>query len=102
MDEVAQWIPEGTIQVVIDNLSIHSSVETLLWNFGHPRFSFHLLPTGAAWWTILGHWALEGRDFRALKNWERLSEAPFKGGMLGLPPLAGTLKSGNVTAGGSV
>jgi hypothetical protein len=30
MDEVAQWIPEGEVQVVIDNLSTHSSVETLL------------------------------------------------------------------------
>jgi hypothetical protein len=57
--------------VVLDNLSIHTSVETLLWNFGHSRFYFHFLPTGAAWlnliagwWRILGHRALDGRNFQ--------------------------------------
>jgi hypothetical protein len=84
MDEVAQWIPEGEVQVVIDNLSTHSSVETLLWNFGHPRFYFHFLPTGAAWlnliegwWNILGHWALDGRNF---KGTQELKEA-FRGAL---------------------
>lgn len=70
MDEVERWIPEGEVQVVIDNLSIHTSVKALLWNFGHPRFYLHFLPTGAAWlnliegwWNILGHRALDGRNF---------------------------------------
>lgn len=94
MDEVAQWIPEGAVHVVIDNLSIHSSVDTLLWNFGHSRFYFHFLPTGAAWlnliegwWNILGHRALDGRNFKdtrelggafssALKGWNAAS-IPF-------------------------
>jgi hypothetical protein len=94
MEEVAHWIPEGEVQVVIDNLSTHSSVETLLWNFGHPHFYFHFLPTGAAWlnliegwWNILGHRALDGRNFRdtqevreafrgALKGWNA-APTPF-------------------------
>lgn len=71
MDQVDQWIPQGAVQVVIDNLSIHTSVETILWNFGHPRFYFHFLPTNAAWlnliegwWGILSHRALDGRNFQ--------------------------------------
>jgi transposase len=70
MDRVARWAPEGDVHVVIDSLSIHTSVESLLWNFGHSRFIFHFLPKGAAWlnliegwWNILGHRALDGRDF---------------------------------------
>jgi transposase len=71
MDQVDRWVPGGDIHVVLDNLSIHTSVETLLWNFGHSRFYFHFLPTGAAWlnliegwWRILGHRALDGRNFQ--------------------------------------
>ena len=76
MDQVDWWIPEGEVQVVIDNLSIHSSVATLLWNMGHPRFYFHFLPKGAAWlnliegwWRILRHHrALDGRNFQSLQE----------------------------------
>lgn len=71
LDQVELWIPEGEVDVVIDNLSIHDSVESLLWNFGHCRFYFHFLPKGAAWlnliegwWRILGHRALDGRNFQ--------------------------------------
>lgn len=70
MDELDRWIPSGDVHVVIDNLSIHTSVETLLWNFGHTRFYFHFLPKGAAWlnliegwWNILDRRALTGRNF---------------------------------------
>jgi hypothetical protein len=70
MEKADRWIPQGEVEVVIDNLSIHNSVQTLLWNFGHPRFYFHFLPTGAAWlnliegwWHILSHRALDGRNF---------------------------------------
>ena len=70
MEKVDQWLPAGEVAVVIDNLSIHNSVQTLLWNLGHPRFYFHFLPTGAAWlnliegwWSILSHRALDGHNF---------------------------------------
>jgi hypothetical protein len=70
MEKVDQWLPSGEVAVVIDNLSIHHSVQTLLWNFGHSRFYFHFLPTSAAWlnliegwWSILSRKALDGHNF---------------------------------------
>jgi hypothetical protein len=86
MDPVDRWLPEGEIHVVIDNLSIHDSVETLLWNFGHPRFYFHFLPTGAAWlnliegwWRIIRHRALDGRNFQGTAGLERASDIALAG-----------------------
>jgi hypothetical protein len=71
---------------VIDNLSIHDSVETLLWNFGHPRFYFHFLPTGAAWlnliegwWRIIGHRALDGHNFQDTGEVELAFDAALAG-----------------------
>lgn len=86
MDQVDRWLPEEEIHVVIDNLSIHDSVETLLWNFGHPRFYFHFLPTGAAWlnliegwWRIIGHRALDGHNFQDTGEVARAFDATLAG-----------------------
>jgi hypothetical protein len=55
----------------MDNLPVHWTVETMLWNWGHPRFHFVALPKAAAWLNliegfgkILGQRALAGRDCR--------------------------------------
>jgi hypothetical protein len=52
----------------VDNLSLHSSSDTMLWNWGHPRLHFVALPKSAAWLTliegfskILGQRARSGR-----------------------------------------
>jgi transposase len=86
MDQVDRWLPEGAIHVVIDNLSIHDSVATLLWNFGHPRFYFHFLATGAAWlnliegwWRIIGQRALAGRNFQDTEGWEQAFDVALAG-----------------------
>jgi hypothetical protein len=86
MDQVEQWIPQGDVHLVIDNLSIHNSVESLRWNFGHRRFYFHFLPTGAAWlnliegwWRILGHRALDGRNFQATAVVEQAFDTALAG-----------------------
>lgn len=95
MEKVKEWIPSGDVHVVIDNLSIHTSVQSLLWNFGHERFYFHFLPAGAAWlnliegwWSILDNRSLPGRNFAntselrasylaTLKDWNA-SPTPFR------------------------
>jgi hypothetical protein len=52
----------------VDNLSLHWSIDTMLWNWSHPRFHFGALPKAAAWlnliegcWKILGQRALADR-----------------------------------------
>ena len=53
----------------MDALPLHWGMETMLWNWGHPRFHFVPLPKAAAWlnliegfWKLLGQRALAGRD----------------------------------------
>ena len=48
---------------------MHWALDTMRWNWGHPRFHFVALPKRAAWlnliegfWKILGQRALAGRD----------------------------------------
>jgi len=69
LDGLEAFTPPGEAYLIMDNLSLHWSVETMLWNWGHPRFHFVPLPKAAAWlnliegfWKILGQRALAGRD----------------------------------------
>src|SRR3954451_249470 len=41
--------PTGTIAVITDNLSSHSSLATRVWLAGHPRIEQVLIPKGACW-----------------------------------------------------
>jgi transposase len=62
--------PIGTIAVITDNLSSHSSVATRAWLTGHPRLEQVFIPKGAcwlnlqeAWWRIFRRHALAGQTF---------------------------------------
>jgi DDE superfamily endonuclease len=86
MEKVNTWIPEGDVHVVINNLSIPTSTQSLLWNFGHQRFYFHFPPTGAAWlnliecwWRILDRRTLEGRTFANAAGLRRAYAATLAG-----------------------
>ena len=68
LDGLETFAPSGDAYLIVDNLSLHCSVDTMLWNWGHPRFHFVALPKAAAWlnliegfWKILGQRALAGR-----------------------------------------
>jgi hypothetical protein len=68
LDGLETFAPPGDAFLIVDALPLHWSVDTLLWNWGHPRFHFIPLPTRAAWLnliegfgTILGQRALAGR-----------------------------------------
>ncbi len=72
LDQLEQFVPEGEVYVILDGLVLHWSVETMLWNWGHPRFHFVPLPKAAAWlnliegfWKILSQRALHGRTCRS-------------------------------------
>ena len=63
------FAPDGDAYLIVDALPLHWSVDTMRWNWGHPRFHFVPLPKAAAWlnliegfWKILGQRALAGRD----------------------------------------
>lgn len=62
------FAPPDEAYLTVDNLALHWSVETMLWNWDHPRFHFVPLPKAAAWlnlsegfWKFLDQRALDGR-----------------------------------------
>jgi len=62
--------PTGTIAVITDNLSSHSSLATRAWLAGHPHIEQVFIPKGAcwlnlpeAWWRIFRRHALAGQTF---------------------------------------
>lgn len=72
LDRLEAFIPDGDVYLILDGLVLHWGVETMLWNWGHPRFHFVPLPKRAAWlnliegfWKILAQRALHGRTCRS-------------------------------------
>jgi hypothetical protein len=69
LDGLEAFAPPGDAYLIVDALFLHWTVETMLWNWGHPRFHFVPLPKAAAWlnliegfWKILGQRSLAGRE----------------------------------------
>ncbi len=69
LDGLETFVPDGDAFLIVDALPLHWSVDTMRWNWGHPRFHFVPLPKAAAWlnliegfWKILTQRALAGRD----------------------------------------
>jgi transposase len=65
---VAAW--EGDIVLILDNLSIHKTLDVLLWALAHPRVRFLFQPTYAPWLNLIEPWwktlrslGLKGRRF---------------------------------------
>lgn len=70
LDSMDQHWPEGSIHVILDNLSSHKTLNVLLWLWGHTRFVLHFQPTYAPWlnliepwWKTLRHLALDGSRY---------------------------------------
>ncbi len=70
LDGLEAFAPAGDVPRIVDALPLHWTLETMLWNWGHPRFQFVAVPKAAAWpnliegfWKILGQRSLAGRDF---------------------------------------
>jgi transposase InsO family protein len=62
--------PEGTIMVVTDNLSSHTSASTRTWLADHPRIQHAFIPKRACWlnlqegwWRLFRREALAGETF---------------------------------------
>ena len=70
LDSVDQHWPNGTVHVILDNLSSHKTFSVLLWVWGHQRFALHFQPPYAPWlnliepwWKPLKHLALDGSSY---------------------------------------
>ena len=72
LEKVEQWVPPEVerIYAVLDNLSMHSANDVLLFNLAYPRWEFVFQPKYAAylnliepWWKTLRSLALKGRRF---------------------------------------
>jgi hypothetical protein len=68
LDGLETFTPPGDAYLIVDALPLHWTLDTMLWNWGHPRFHFIPLPKRAAWlnliegfWKILRQRALAGR-----------------------------------------
>ena len=69
LDGLETLVPGGEVYLIADALPLHWTLDTMLWNWGHPRFHFVPVPKRAAWlnliegfWKILDQRALAGRD----------------------------------------
>lgn len=70
LDRLEGFVPDGDVYLIVAALPLHWTLDTMLWNWGHPRFHFVPVPKKAAWlnliegyWKILNQRALAGRDF---------------------------------------
>jgi hypothetical protein len=67
---VEQANPAGTIMVITDNLSSHTSYSTRTWLADHPRIQHAFIPKGACWlnlqegwWRLFRRQAFAGQSF---------------------------------------
>ena len=73
LDQVVQVWPAGDLILILDNLSIHKSMDVRLWLLAHERIRFLFQPTYAPWLNLIEPWwktlrslALKGRCFDTL------------------------------------
>lgn len=70
LDSVVQCWPEGHLVLILDNLSVHKTLDVRLWALAHERVRFLFQPTYSPWlnliepwWKTLRNLALKGRTF---------------------------------------
>jgi transposase len=112
MDEVAAYCPTQRIDVVWDNLNIHSGARWCEFNARHgERFSFHYTPIHASWvnqvelwFGILQRRVLRRASFRDaaelvqqveafIRRWNEMERKPFRWTFTGYPVQAGLPKA---------
>ena len=69
-DQVVQTWPTGEIILILDNLSVHKTLDVRWWAPAHPHVRFLFQPTYSAWlnliepwWKTLRNLALKGLPF---------------------------------------
>ncbi len=71
---VAQW-PKGNLVLILDNLSVHRTMDVRLWALTHERVSFLFQPVYTPWLNLIEPWwktlrklALKGRRFETVAD----------------------------------
>ena len=90
LDQLVSHWNEGTLVLILDNLSTHKTLDVLLWALAHSQVRFLFQPTYAPWLNLIEPWwktlrslALKGRRFldanaiiqaiqAATERWNRL------------------------------
>jgi len=72
LDQIVGRWPTDELVLILDNLSIHKTMDVLLWALAHPRVRFLFQPTYAPWLNLIEPWwktlrslALRGRCFQS-------------------------------------
>jgi transposase len=70
LDQVVRFWPEGKLVFILDNLSVHKTLDVQLWALAHARVRFLFQPTYSPWLNLIEPWwhtlrnlALKGRAF---------------------------------------
>lgn len=70
LDKTARNWPQGELVFILDNLSVHKTIDVQLWALAHQRVRFLFQPTYAPWLNLIEPWwktlrslALKGRRF---------------------------------------
>jgi DDE superfamily endonuclease len=78
---VEQANPTGTIMVITDNLSSHTSASTRTWLAGHPRIQHAFIPKRACWLNLQeGWWRLFRREALAGETFADRARSPWRPG----------------------
>ena len=78
---VEQANPTGTIMVITDNLSSHTSASTRTWLAGHPRIRHAFIPKRACWLNLQeGWWRLFRREALAGRPSPTRARSPWRPG----------------------
>ena len=56
LDTLLQQWPHQELILILDNLSIHRSMDVLLWALAHPQVRFLFQPTYAPWLNLIEPW----------------------------------------------
>jgi transposase len=78
LDTVVQHWQQDQLILIMDNLSVHKTLEVRLWALAHERVRFLFQPTYAPWLNLIEPWwktlralALKGRTFFSLEQMAR-------------------------------
>lgn len=70
LEQVVQVWPAGNLVLILDNLSVHKTLDVQLWALAHERVCFLFQPIYSPWlnliepwWQTLRNLALKGRSF---------------------------------------
>ncbi|MBX3082894.1 MAG: IS630 family transposase [Anaerolineae bacterium] len=74
LDSLMTAWPDGDIVLIMDNLSVHKTLDVRLWALAHQRVRFLFQPTYAPWLNLIEPWwkrlrnlALKGRSFSTIQ-----------------------------------